>query len=155
MNHPWLAQLLLLDFFNAHLGCLGGCRGGGDTNIQGVIVNDMIGRCNLNAISLGSAAVGSCYTYASGDTRSIVDYILADEEATNMLHQCCTLPFEDLNISDHLPLIAEMMYVPVHKGDSHCAAPPRIDWKVAVSSGDIANYQLAVSKSINSLANNI
>ena len=72
-------------------------RGGGDTNIQGVIVNDMIGRCNLNAISLGSAAVGPCYTYASGDTRSIVDYILADEEATNMLHQCRTLPFEDLH----------------------------------------------------------
>ena len=121
---------------------------------SGHIVNDMIGRCNLNAICLGSAAVGPCYTYASGDTRSIVDYILADEEATNMLHQCRTLPFEDLNTSDHLPLIADMMYVPVPKGDSHCAAPPRIDWKLAVSSGDIANYQLAVSKSINSLANN-
>ena len=102
VNHPC--------YFNAHLGW---CRGGGDANTQGVIVNNMFGRCNLNAISLGSAAVGPC---ASGDTRSTIDYILA------AIHQCRTLPFEDLNTSDHLPLI----YVPVHKEDSHCA-PPRID----------------------------
>ena len=142
------------------MGCLGGVRGSGETNVQGVLLNDMRGRCNLNAVSLGSVAVGPCYTYASGDQKTTVDYIFADEEAISMdeeaismLSQCRTLPFEDLNTSDHLPLLADMMYVPTLEEEIHHVLP-RVDWMKAVSSGDIENYRQEVAKCLNRLANN-
>ena len=130
-----------------------GVRGSGETNVQGVLLNDMRGRCNLNAVSLGSIAVGHCYTYASGDQKTTVDYIFADEEAISMLSQCRTLPFEDLNMSDHLTLFADMMYVPTLEEEIHHVLP-RVDWMKAVSSGDIENYRQKVAKCLNRLDNN-
>ena len=37
---------------NAHLGNLGGVRGRGDPNVQGVLVHDMLSRCNLGVLLL-------------------------------------------------------------------------------------------------------
>ena len=84
--------MIVLGDFNAHLGRLGGIRGRGETNVQGVLVNDMLTRCHLNAVSLGCAATGQHHTYmcVSDSKESIVDYIFADEEATSMLSWCRT-----------------------------------------------------------------
>ena len=80
-----VGAVIVLGDFNAQLGCLRGVRGTGDMNVQGVMVNDVFGRCNLNAISLGSASNRPHYTYESADKQTTVDYIFADEEATSML----------------------------------------------------------------------
>ena len=74
-----LGAVIVLGDFNAHLGRLGGARGCGETNAQGVLVGDLMARCHLNAISLGSVATGPCHAYESGSKRTIVDYIFADE----------------------------------------------------------------------------
>ena len=47
-----VGTVIVLGDFIAQLGCLRGVRGTGDMNVQGVMVNDVFGRCNLNAISL-------------------------------------------------------------------------------------------------------
>ena len=135
------------------MGRLGGARGCGETNAQGVLVGDLMARCHLNAISLGSVATGPCHTYESGSKRTTVDYIFADEEATSMLLRCRILPMEDLNTSDHLPLLADMMYAPVPEEDPH-AMPTRIDWRQAISSGDIDIYRETVAKHVDRLASN-
>ena len=67
--------------------------------------------------------------------------------------QCRTLPIEALNTSDHLPLFADMMYVPTLEEKIHHVLP-RVDWMKAVSSGDIENYRQEVAKCLNRLANN-
>ena len=120
-----LGSVIVLGDFNAHLGRLGGIRGRGETNVQGVLVNDMLARCHLNAVSLGCAATGPLHTFVSSSKETTVDCILADEEATSMLSQCCTLPMEDLNTSDHLLILADMMYVPVPDVD-HIPKPNRV-----------------------------
>ena len=49
-----LGPVVVADDFNAHLGKLGGSRGAGDVNVQGVLIYEMMGRCNLSAVSVGS-----------------------------------------------------------------------------------------------------
>ena len=114
-----LGAVIVLGDFNVHLGQLGGVRGVGETNVQGVLLNDMLSRCHLNTVSLGSVVSGPCYTYISGDKRTTVDYILADEEATSMVSCCQTCLMEDLNTSDHLPLVAEVMHAAVPADAPH------------------------------------
>ena len=59
--------VMVLGDFNTHLGSLGGIsrRGCGDSNVQGVLVSDMVARCHLSAISLCSVSSGPMYTYVS------------------------------------------------------------------------------------------
>ena len=66
-----LTTLLMPSSSHSHLGSLGGVRGSGVSNIQGVLVSEVIDRCDFNAVSLGSIATGSIFTYASGDTQTI------------------------------------------------------------------------------------
>ena len=113
----------------------------------------MLSRCHLNTVSLGSVAFSPRYTYISGDKRTTVDYILADEEATSMLSCCQTCSMEDLNTSDHLPLMAKMMHAAVPT-DAPAPLPTHIDWKLAISSGQINAYQEAISKHLGRLASN-
>ena len=122
--------------------------------MQGVLLNDMLHRCYLNTISLGSAASGLGYTYISGNIQTTVDYIIADKEATSMLSYCQTRPMEDLNTSDHLPLIAEMIYAPVLE-EAPTSMPTRIDWKLAVSSGQTNSYRESIANQLRCLTNNI
>ena len=82
-----------------------------------------------------------------------MDYILADEEATSMLSCCQTRSMEDLNTSDHLPFMAEMMHAAV-PADAPAPLPTRIDWKLAISSDQINAYQEAISKHLGRLASN-
>ena len=90
--------------FNAHLGPMWGPRAHKSPNIQGVLFGEVIGRCKLHAVSLGEATSGPDYTYHSGNSRTIVDYILADAEASSCIESCEVLESSDLNTSDHLAL---------------------------------------------------
>lgn len=87
------------------------------SNVQGVLLHELIGRCNLSAVPLGSLASGPVSTYVSGEMRSSVDYVLMDVDAASMLLSCYTHPMDDFNTSDHLPLTASLKYMsPVHVG---------------------------------------
>ena len=58
---------MVLGDFNAHLGALGGGKGKGDPNLQGVMVNEVMARYHLNVVSLGSLAKGPSRTNVGGD----------------------------------------------------------------------------------------
>ena len=59
---------------------------------------------------------------------------------------------EDLNTSDHLPLIADMMYSPVFKVPDPISI--KIDWRLAILSGDIETYRNTVADQLNRMASN-
>ena len=85
-------------------------------------------RCNLSAVSAGSLSSGPNFTYLSDDVRTTVDYILADVEATYLMSDCRILPMDDLNTSDHLSLLVDMMYAPCQAELMKGAVSQRIDW---------------------------
>ena len=60
--------------------------------------------------------------------QTTVDYILADAEATSLMSGCCILSVDDLNTSDHLPLLVDMMYAPCQEDHMEGAVSQRIDW---------------------------
>ena len=41
-------------------------KGLGDPNVQGVLVSEVMERCDLIAVSVGSLSSGSSFTYMSG-----------------------------------------------------------------------------------------
>ncbi len=65
MESVHLGPVVVLGDFNAHLGGLGGGRGTGDPNIQGILLQELMGSGNLSAVSLGRIASGPNYTYCS------------------------------------------------------------------------------------------
>ena len=140
-----LGPVVIVGDFNAHLGKLGGSRGLGDPNVQGVLLHDLLDGCELNVVSLGSLSSGETYTYRSGSTTTIVDYVLMDLDAVSLLRSCETLSEADLNISNHLPLAVDMMCGSVGKleeGDSIA----KIDWDGARRSGDLLGYMAEVKE---------
>lgn len=78
-----------------------------------MLASEVICQYNLSVILPGSMAVGPVFNYASGDVRTIVDYVLADVEVASLISSCHTLPMDNQNTSDHFPLVLEMMYTPL------------------------------------------
>ena len=66
-----LSAVIVLGDFNAHLGQLGGARGVGEANVQGVLLNDMFSRCHLNTVLLGSVASGPDIPTLVGKSRPL------------------------------------------------------------------------------------
>ena len=64
-------------------------------------------RGRLTDVSFSCLAVGSSYTYCSGDVCTKVDYALMNADATSMLSSVSTRDMVDLNTSDHLPIVVE------------------------------------------------
>ena len=100
-------------------------------NVQGILVSEVMERCNLSVVSAGSLSSAPSFTYLSDDVRTTVDYILADVEATSLMSDCFILPMDDLNTSDHLPLLVDMMYAPCQEEHMKGAVSQRIDWDQA------------------------
>ena len=61
--------------FNAHLGPMWGPRAHKSPNVQGVLLGEVLDRCKLHALLRPWVN-----TYLSGNSKTIVDYILADVE---------------------------------------------------------------------------
>ena len=115
-----MGAVLVTGDFNAHIGGLGGLRGLGDPGARGCCyMYEMMEKCNLSAVSLGSMASGPGYTYLSGESQTTVDYILMDVEAASMMWSCITHHMDHLNTSDHLPLTVKMMNAPEDQDHEH------------------------------------
>ena len=73
-----LGPTIVIGDFSAHLGSLGGPRGRDNPSPHGVLLYDLLCRCDLHAASLASHASGPEWTFCRGETRTTVDYILLD-----------------------------------------------------------------------------
>lgn len=145
-----LGPVIILGDFNAHLGSLGGVRGTGNPNLQGILLSDIMDRHNLCAVSQCEWATGPLHTYVSGNSMTTVDYIIASLDATSIISSCKTLPMTDLNTSDHLPLSAELtIEYPVQAQPD--TRHPRLDWEQAVKSGEINEYRRLVEQQLSGL----
>ena len=124
--------VMVLGDFNAHLGG----EAVGEENLQGALLQEVLERCSLSAVSQGAMASGPGYTFCSGDVRTTVDYILMDVEAALMVVSCRTHPMEDLNTLDHLPLTVSLYYS-AYSGSQNegMGRQLRIDWDEARRSG--------------------
>ena len=92
-----------------HLGAIGGVRGSGEPNQQGVLLSDLLDRCEMYAPSLSAIARGPSYTFwRSSDIRTTVDYVQADCEASHHVQECWVHDQHDLNTSDHLPISVQL-----------------------------------------------
>ena len=61
--------------FNAHLGLLGGVKGVGEPNQQGILISEILDRCEMFVPSLSSIATGPNYTHwKSPNIRTTIDY---------------------------------------------------------------------------------
>ena len=103
-----LGPTIIMGDFNAHLGTLGGPRGRGDPNSQGVLLHELLQRCDLFAASLSNHAEGPDYTFWRGDTRTTVDYVLMDIDAASIMSSCVVQEEACLNTSDHLLGLGEL-----------------------------------------------
>ena len=143
-----LGPTIVAGDFNAHLGTLGGPRGLGNPNQQGVLLDLMLRRCDLYAASLAEYATGPSYTCKSGVTTSTIDYIFMDVGAASHLAGCATLSWDDLNTSDHLPQLASLKILAGRRGEIE--AGDRVNWDKVASLGgeDLEEYRSEVSKGL-------
>ena len=113
-------------------------------------------RCHLSAVSLGCLASGPRYTYCSGEKHTIVDYILTDVDAAELVSSCRTLNKEDLNTSDHLPLTDSLMYeergsVPA----TYFNNPLKINWDQACKDGSLDVFKAEAESYLTRMLNHI
>ena len=141
-----LGPVIILGDFNAHRGSLGGVRGTGDSNLQGILLSDVMNRHNLCAVSQCEWASGPLHTYVSGNSMTTVDYIIASPDAISTISSCKTLPMNDLNMSDHLPLIAELSIERPAQTQRNLRVNQhlQLDWEHATKSGEINEYRRLV-----------
>jgi hypothetical protein len=131
-EHQNYGPVVIMGDFNAHLGVLGGVRGIGEPNQQGILLHQLITRCNLYAVSLSSLSQNSA-------SQTTVDYIRIQHNTSGSVSHMT------LNNSDHLPITALLQF-------SHSTANPqeqltrnRIHWAKALKGTNLRGYQKSVS----------
>ena len=135
-----LGPVVVAGDFNAHLGKLWRPCASSTANCQGLLLGELLNRCELHATSLSSTTSGQEYTFHSGDRFTTVDYILTDVEASSCVDQCWTHEDNELNQSDHLPLSAKLSCgVPTQQ--EHDSNWIKIDWSKAEKSGVLTSFQ--------------
>jgi len=71
--------------------------------------------------------------------------VFADDELISVVDGCHTCCIEDLNTSDHVPIVARICLSQLTTNPVTNKTPLQIDWTQAVRDGTIANYAQAVS----------
>ena len=69
-------------------------------------MDGILNRCELYVVSESEIALRPRYTYLSGQSHTVVNYILLDAEAATSMTSCTVHEMDDLNTPDHLPLSA-------------------------------------------------
>lgn len=139
-----MGPTIIMGDFNAHLSNLGSPRGCGNSNSQGVLVHELLQRCNLFSASLSNHTEGPDYTFWRGDTCTTVDYVLMDVDAASIMSSCVVHEETSLNTSDHLP-ISVKLDIPTDCVEN-LNTFTRIDWTKAELSGATFSFQAAVSE---------
>ena len=112
-------------------------------NSQGVLLGEMLNRCDLYAASLSSTVCGPEHTFHSGDRFTTIDYILTDVEASSCIDHCWIHDDEALNQSDHLPLSIKLS-CDVSTQQAQDLNWIRIDWAKAGEGAALMSYQEAL-----------
>ena len=148
MRSEQLGPVVIAGDFNAHLGPKWGLRAHKGPNIQDVILGEVFDRCKLHAVFLVETVTGPDYTYRSGSHSTIVDYVLADVEASSFIESCEVVEDTNQNTSDHLAL---SMTISCDVSTQFTKDPDwkRIDWVKAEKFGATLKFQGEVYRRVN------
>ena len=116
-------------------------------DIRAQILLDVIHNYDLCIMSLSSISTGPGYTFFSGNSRTTLDYILANTCISHRIAKCYTHGHHELNFSDHLPLSVVLSASQVPETTT-TAMSSKINWKKAVHDDLISLYSSEVSNSI-------
>ena len=137
-----VGPVIIAGDFNAHLPALSS-----NTNTQGRLLNDLIDRNSLFAVSCYSITTGPNYTYPSGQTATTVDYILVNTELVPYVNSCEILTPDPLNLSDHLPISVSICVNNIKYTHSE-PTPSKINWSKACKDGSIHLYTSKVQSEV-------
>ena len=153
-EHQPHGPVIIMGDFNAHLGTLGGERGTGQPNQQGILLHQLIARCNLYAVSLSSLSQGPAYTFQNSVSQTTVDYVLANHDATEYIRHCYTHDSAPLNTSDHLPITAVLQFQHSTVNPQGQSTRKRINWSKVRNSTYLHCYQEGISAIVAPLIGN-
>ena len=143
--------VLIVGDFNAHLADQG--RGNSAPNAQGLALRDLVEKYNLYVASLDERSTGPSYTYSHGDTKTIVDYVFANQCASYLIKSTAVLEDHPLNTSDHLPVYTSLEVNPVLTCDDVLKIP-QVNWSKVGEGHSIGQYQTAINDLIRPLIDN-
>ncbi len=150
-----LGPVVIAGDFNAHLGPLGGTRSQDNPNQQGIILKQLLDRCELYVVSLSSLSEGPLYTFWNSDVQTTVDYIIASYEASHYIQRCFTHERNPFNSSDHLP-ITTLLSIPITTAARSCSTViPKINWEKAKKTNLLDVYQEQVNSFISPFLGNL
>ena len=124
-----LGPVLIAGDFNAHLDPLGGVRGQGIPNQQGVLLKQRVDRCELHAVSFSSVSDGPLYTFWNSEVQTTVDYVVASYKASHCIQRCFTHELSPLNCSDHLAITTVSSIPITPTAIPHPTMAPKINWE--------------------------
>ena len=127
--------VILVGDLNCHLGHLGGSRCIDVPNRRGILWKYLLDKHSLFVASLGSLSSGPTHTYSSGGHSTTIDYIIGNTALAELLLSCKTLNDDPLNTSDHLPILAKLVFQQQLLLDDMSVKPPRLNWDLASNDG--------------------
>ena len=144
-EHQPHGPVIVMGDFNAHLGTLGGERGMGQPDQQGILLCQLITRCSLYAVSQASLSQGPLYTFQNNVLQTTVDYVLASHNAKEYIRHCYTHDTSSLNTSDHLPITAVLQFAHSTVDPQGQSTQKRINWSKVPNSTNLYHYQKQVT----------
>ena len=131
---------------------MGGPRGTGCPNQQGLLIKDLIDRCSLHILSLCERSRGPSYTFWNSTSETTIDYIIGDADTSSSMVHCFTHEVADINTSDHLPITA-VFNLPNTSSSTPVAdmGQKKINWAQAMKSPKMSVYKDSVTALINPL----
>ena len=144
-EHQPHGPVIVMGDFNAHLGTLGGERGMGQPNQQGILLHQLITRCSLYAVSQASLSQGPLYTFQNSVSQTTVDYVLTSHNVTEYIRHCYTHDTSPQNTSDHLPITAVLQFAHSTIGPQGQSTQKRINWSKVPNSTNLYRYQRQVT----------
>ncbi len=98
----YLGPTIVMGDVNAHISTLGGPRGCGDPNCQGIMLHEFVARSDMFIASLSNHANGPNYG------EEILKRLLLDVDDAALMSSCRVHDVDNLNTSDHLPIFVEV-----------------------------------------------
>ncbi len=121
-----------------------------DLNHRGNLLQDFVHLHNLFVVSLSSVVSGPQYTFFSGNSQTMVDYILLESSNASQVKGCHVHQHHPLNLSDHLP-VSVSLELNSMANPTPTNHPKAVNWSLAIERGDVHAYAQEISSVISPL----
>ena len=138
-----VGPIIIMGDFNAHLKLSVNTS----QNQQGNLLQVFIERNNLYNVSLCNTSCPQ-YTFFTTNSQTMIDFCIVDASLVSYIEDCTILDHHPLNLSDHLPLSASILWK-VAMRQLIIKPQKTLNWDRAVNDGSISSYCETVNTLIN------